>query len=181
MVKSNIRLITETLKIQPSFIFVHIPKIVIFLSSLSLIAIVTTTFTTYVIDDNNNAYAQNTSQEGILNSANKINIDANSVTFAPLTDSTTNQLKILVNYQTTDPALVNTPMAGIMKVFLSDDSLLKTSSIPKGYVVGQSGVVQFATSFADQTIKNVRAEIYMIDTQDKVISNTISMDATLIK
>jgi len=47
--------------------------------------------------------------------------------------------------------------------------------------VGQSGVVQFATSFADQTIKNVRAEIYMIDTQDKVISNTISMDATLIK
>jgi hypothetical protein len=181
MSKSNIHLITETLKIQPSFNFVHIPIIAIFLSSLSLFAIVTTTFTAYVIDDNNNAYAQNITQEGMLNSANKISIDVNSVTFAPLTDATTNQLKLLVNYQTTDPALVNTPMAGIMKVFLSDGSLLKTSSIPKGYVVGQSGVVQFATSFADPTIKNARAEIYMINTQDKVISNTISMDATLIK
>lgn len=72
-------------------------------------------------------------------------------------------------------------MAGIMKVFLSDGSLLKTSSIPKGYVVGQSGVVQFATSFTDQTIQNVKAEVYMINTKDEIISNVLSVDASLVK
>jgi hypothetical protein len=72
-------------------------------------------------------------------------------------------------------------MAGIMKVFLSDGSLVKTSSIPKGYVVGQSGVIQFATSFNDPAIQNVRTEVYMINTSDEIISNTLSIDASLTK
>ena len=105
----------------------------------------------------------------------------NSITFAPLTDSSINQLKIFVNYHAIDPALVNTPMAGIVKVFLSDGSLIKTSSILKGYVVGQSGVIQFATSFNDQAIQNVRAEVYMIDTSDEIVSNALSVDASLTK
>jgi len=180
MSRLNIQLIAEILKIQPSFNFVSMPVIIIFLSSLSFFAIFTITFDPLMMKDNN-AFGQNTTQEDILYTSNKISIDTNSVTFAPLTDSTINQLKILVNYQTTDPSLVNTPMAGIMKVFLSDGSLLKTSSIPKGYVVGQSGVVQFATSFTDQTIQNVKAEVYMVNTKDEIISNVLSVDASLVK
>jgi len=181
MASSNINLVSEILKKQTSFNFINMPTIAIFLSVLSLFALVTTTFNPSMIEGNN-AFAQNTIQEDILNVTNKIKIDTNSVTFAPLTDSTINQLKILINYQTTDHALINTPMAGIMKVFLSDGSLLKTSSsIPKGYVVGQSGVIQFATSFTDPTIQNLRAEVYMINTQDEIISNTLFVDASLVK
>ena len=148
-----------------------------FLLSLTLFSIVTTNYSTSMMD-NSNAFAQITLQEDTPNTANKINIDMTSVTFAPLTDSSINQLKIFVNYHAIDPALVNTPMAGIVKVFLSDGSLIKTSSILKGYVVGQSGVIQFATSFNDQAIQNVRAEVYMIDTSDEIVSNALSVDAS---
>ena len=72
-------------------------------------------------------------------------------------------------------------MAGIMKVFLSDGSLIKTSSIPKEYVVGQSGIVQFATSFNDPSIQDVRAEVYMFRANDETISNTLSINASLTK
>jgi hypothetical protein len=72
-------------------------------------------------------------------------------------------------------------MTGIMKVYQPDGSLLKTSSIPKGYVVGQSGIVQFATSFADQNIQDLRTKVYMINTQGDVISNILSVNASLVK
>ena len=180
MFRSTIHLIAEQLKSRSSINFARIPILFILLSSFTVLTIVTTNYTTSTMD-NNNAFAQRTPQEDILNTTNKINIDMNSVTFAPLTDSSINQLKILVNYQTIDSALVNTPMAGIMKVFLSDGSLIKTSSIPKGYVVGQSGVIQFATSFNDQAIQNVRTEVYMINTSDEIISNILSINASLTK
>lgn len=85
MSRLNIHLIAEILKIQPSFNFVSKPVIVIFLSNLSFFAIFTITFDPLMMKDNN-AFAQNTTQEDILYTSSKINTDTNSVTFAPLTD-----------------------------------------------------------------------------------------------
>ena len=159
--------------------------IVFFLSNLFLFAIVITHTIPATIDASLfysiNAFAQEIPQEHVLNSTDNMIIGLNSARFAPLTDSTVNQFKILVAYERNDPTLVNTPMAGFMIVYHSDGSLLKTSSIPKGYVVGQSGIVQFATSFSDQTIKYVRACVYMNDTQGDVISNMLSVDESLTR
>lgn len=74
-------------------------------------------------------------------SDNKIKIDLNSATFSQTSDKNYNQLRILINYQTLDPALMNTPMAGTMKVYDNNGLSIKTSPIPKGYVVGGSGVM----------------------------------------
>ncbi|MDR4489487.1 MAG: hypothetical protein R2685_01100 [Candidatus Nitrosocosmicus sp.] len=112
-------------------------------------------------------------------SKDKVSIDLTSVEFAPLTSSENNQLKIIINYQTNDPSLINSPMAGTMKVYDSDDNVIKTSKITKGYVLGEAGPMQFATSFADKTIKDVKAEVYMTDTAGNKISNTITTEATL--
>lgn len=190
-ITSGGRTTIEQLRLLQSSLIMRIPVVVviaIFLSSLVLFTIVPTNPTTMIafkpdvsLTYNTNAFAQKTPQENVLNSIDKILIEINSIRFAPLTDSTVNQLKILVTYQAIDPMIVNTPMTGIMKVYQSDGSLLKTSSIPKGYVVGQSGIVQFATSFADQNIQDVRTKVYMINTQGDVISNILSVDASLVK
>lgn len=138
----------------------------------------------------NNAYAQVQEQQqnsispqlsSSSSPSNEVTIHLNSVTFAPLTYTDHNQLKVVVDYKTNDPALVNTPMAGTMKVYLPDGTPLKSSSIPKGFVLGQSGPIQFATSFTDKTIQNVKADIYLTDTQhsDK-ISNTVTTTASLV-
>lgn len=109
----------------------------------------------------------------------KVTIDLTSVELAPLTSSENNQLKIVINYQTNDPSLVNTPMAGTMKVYDSDDNIIKTSKIGNGYVLGQSGPMQFATTFTDKTISKVKAEVYLTDTMGNKISNTLTTDASL--
>jgi membrane peptidoglycan carboxypeptidase len=170
---------SESLKMKLNLKYVRIPVIVLLAGAI---------FFTGITEFNNswllsvvNAFAQETPRENAINTSNKINISLDSVNFAPLSDNTFNQLKVLVNYQTYDPNVVHTPMGGIMKVYQSDGTLLKTSSIPKGYVVGQSGIVQFATSFADKTIQDVRVEIHMLDTLDNIISNTISTEVFLTK
>ena len=128
------------------------------------------------------AYAQALQQNDNPTSQDKITIQLNSAKFAPLTNGNSNQLKILVDYQTNDPSLVNTPMKGTMKVSLSDGTPLKTSSIQKGYIVGQSGVIQFATSFTDKTIQIVKSDVYLTDTLgSEKISNTLTTDTSLEK
>ncbi len=117
--------------------------------------------------------------DSISSLKDKVNIDLTSVEFAPLTSSENNQLKIVINYQTNDPSLVNTPMAGTMKVYDSDGNIIKTSKIGNGYVLGQSGPMQFATTFTDKTIKDVKAEVYMTDTMGNKVSNTLTTDASL--
>lgn len=130
-----------------------------------------------------NVYAQSEQQKGDnIISSDRITIKLNSLRFAPLTDSDINQLKVDITYQTNDPKLVNTIMAGVMKVYTTDGALIKTSTIPNGYVLGQSGPMQFATSFDDQTIQDVKAEILMTDVSHlEKMSNTLTVEATLEK
>ena len=136
-----------------------------------------------VLNSDYNVYAQTAPQEnedGV--SSDRVIIKLDSVQFAPLTSSNINQLKVDINYQTNDPKLVNTIMAGVMKVYSTDGTLIKTSTIPKGYVLGQSGPMQFATSFEDNSIKDVKAEITMTDTlHTETFSNTLTVPASLEK
>ena len=128
----------------------------------------------------NNAYAQVHPQNDSAPSANKITIQLNSIKFAPLTDTNYNQFKVLVDYQTNDPSSVNTTMIGTMKVYLPDGTPLNASFIQKGYIVGQSGIFQFATSFTDKTIQGVTADVYLTDTRESEnVSNTITINASL--
>jgi hypothetical protein len=130
-----------------------------------------------------NAYAQTEQQENNNSiSSDRVTIRLDSVMFAPLTNSDVNQLKVDITYQTNDPKLVNTIMAGVMKVYTIDGNLIKTSTIPDGFVLGQAGPMQFATSFEDATIQDVKAQIAMTDTSNlEKISNTLMVEASLEK
>ena len=96
-------------------------------------------------------------------SADKITITLNSAKLAPLTNGTHIQLKAIVGYVTKDPSLVNTKINGIMKVSLTNGTLVKRSSFPNGFTVSQSGTIQFATSFVGKTIQNAKVDIVLTD------------------
>jgi hypothetical protein len=144
MLGSINKIIIESSKVKHYKKPIRIPVLVIL--PMMMLFITVATFNNTFMSAATNAFAQGSLQENALFTSKKIDISLNSVNFAPLSDDAFNQLKVLINYQTNDPDLVNTPMDGIMKVYQSDGTLLKTSSIPKGYVVGQSGTIQFATS-----------------------------------
>jgi hypothetical protein len=125
----------------------------------------------------NRIYAQ---QSTATASANKITITSNSAQFLPLTNATHNQLKVIVHYQTNDVSLVNTKINGIMRASLPNGALVKTSSFPNGFIVNQSGTIQFATSFADKTIQNVKADIVLTDLSKMTpLSNIVTTNVSL--
>ena len=91
---------------------------------------------------NNNLHLRQHQQEH-HQTANKITITPSSAQFLPLTNATYNQLKVIVHYQTNDASLVNTKINGEMQVYLPSGSLVRTSSFLNGFIVNQSGTIQF--------------------------------------
>jgi hypothetical protein len=111
---------------------------------------------------------------------NQITIAASSILFSPLTKAAYNQLKVIVNYETKDVSLINTRINGVMQVSLSNGSLVRMSSFPNGSIVNQTGTIQFATSFADKSIQNVKADIILTDLDKSTpLSNIITTNVAL--
>lgn len=111
-------------------------------------------------------------------SLEKITIGLNSATFGPLTSNpSVNQVKVLVDYQTKDLSMVHSTINGVMNVFAPNGSQIKTSSYPNGFTITESGIIQFATSFSDPALTNVKVNITLTDlNKTETISNTLSTD-----
>lgn len=122
---------------------------------------------------------QNNEQQSL----DKITIKLNSIKFAPSSSNKgSNLLKVLVDYNTNDASTINSPMSGIMKVYLSNGTLARTSPIGNGIVVEKSGTATFSTSFMDNTIKKVKVTVYLTDALKlNKISNEISAKTSLTK
>lgn len=114
-------------------------------------------------------------------SLEKLTIGLNSATFGPLTSNPSlNQVKLLVDYQTKDLSLVDSTINGVMQVYASNGTLLKTSSYPNGFTITESGIIQFATSFADPSLTSVKTNVTLTDlNKTETLSNTLSSDVAL--
>ncbi len=113
----------------------------------------------------------------------KITISESSTSFEPLTlDPTSNQLKVIVGYEVNDPELVNTQINGVMEVTAPNGTLVKTSSYgATGFTLqGETGNVQFATSFKDLNLNPATALIVLTDlNKTDPLSNAISLEVSL--
>ena len=114
-------------------------------------------------------------------SLEKLTISLNSATFGPLTSNPSlNQVKLLVDYQTKDLSLVDSTINGVMLVYAPNGTLLKTSSYPNGFTITESGIIQFATSFADPSLTSVKTNVSLTDlNKTETLSNTLSSDVAL--
>lgn len=127
------------------------------------------------VQSTNRVFAQQIPTTPVL-PANKITLELASAQFAPLTNSTFNQVKIIVRYKTNDASLFNTKINGIMRVSLLNGSIIKTSSFPNGFILNQNGTIQFATSFTDKTIQKVKADIVLTDlSRTNPLSNIVTV------
>lgn len=131
------------------------------------------------VQNSNIAFAQQIKTTTPALSTNKITIGFISSQFVPLTNSTFNQLKININYKTNDASLVNTKINGIMKVFSLNGTTIKTSSFPRGFLLNQTGTIQFASSFTDKTVQTVKANIALTDLNKiNPLSNNVTRNVT---
>jgi hypothetical protein len=93
------------------------------------------------------------SGNGKFDSPNGIKL--NNTQFTLSNETGNNQIKVIVNYSMSDPALIGQEINAVMKVYSADGSLLKTTSYPAGFVVNKTGVEQFLTNVPISTSQNI--------------------------
>jgi hypothetical protein len=104
--------------------------------------------------------------------------------FAPVSSGDGgNQVKVAVNYAVHDPMIANDLVKGVMKVYSSNGTLLKTSSSPTPFRISNSyGTATLATTLTDPTIESVTAKIVFTNPiKTETLSNELTVSVDLIR
>ena len=110
----------------------------------------------------------------------QISISVVNSSFAPLTTFEGNQVRVSIMYRLNNESLENTRINGIMEVFSSNGSLIRSSSFPNGFVLNNSGIEVFRTTLVDPAARNVSASIKLIDlNRENTLSNTVTANMTV--
>ena len=114
-------------------------------------------------------------------------LDTNSVSlklatahYIPLTVDPGNQVKLFVDYNVSNPEVVNKPINAIMEVYATNETLIRTSSFRTPTTANETGTVQLATTFNDNALKNVTAVVTFTDAaKETPISEPLRVPLTL--
>jgi hypothetical protein len=92
------------------------------------------------------------------------------------------QVKLTTTYSVSDSATIGKEISGTMKIFSSNGTLIKTTSIPNGFKVDKTGFQQFVTSLPNSTIQNITTVVLFTDLNKTApLSNSINTDLILNK
>jgi hypothetical protein len=109
----------------------------------------------------------------------EISISLGSAQFLPL-DERGNQVNVFVNYTVNDPSVVGQKINSVMKVYITNGTLIKTSSSADGFIVNQTGLVHHATTITNSTLQNVIAVVQFTNlTKTVPLSNPLQVNLTL--
>jgi hypothetical protein len=100
--------------------------------------------------------------------------------FLLLSENNVHQIRLTVTYSVSDPAAVGKQVSATMKVYASNGTLMKTTSIPNGFKVGETGFQQFVTSFPNSSLQSVTATVLFTDfNKTSPLSNLLTAKLTL--
>jgi hypothetical protein len=89
-------------------------------------------------------------------------------------NQTGQQVKVILNYTTVDPSVLNQIINAVMKVYTSNKTLIKTSSFPGGFIANSSDVQQLATTLVGSKLQNIIAVVQFTDAAKTVpMSNSV--------
>jgi hypothetical protein len=109
----------------------------------------------------------------------EISIFLGSAEFIPL-EVQENQVNIVANYTINDPSFTNQKINSVMKVYLPNGTLIKTSSSADGFIANQTGVQRHATSIVNNTSQIVIAVVQFTNFEKTLpISNPLQVNLTL--
>ncbi|MGH9951313.1 MAG: hypothetical protein ACRD5J_06790 [Nitrososphaeraceae archaeon] len=113
-------------------------------------------------------------------SSNSVSQRLDYAHFVPLTNSPGNQVKLLLNYSSLDPSMTDAPINAVMEVYAANQTLLRTTSYPQPLLLNQSGEIQLATTFEDESLNNITARAMLTDGEKVIpISNTLETKLAL--
>lgn len=109
----------------------------------------------------------------------EISISLDSAEFISLHEQE-NQVNIFANYTVNDPSFANQTINSVMKVYLLNGTLIKTSSSADGFIVNQTGTQRHATSITNSTPQSVIAVVQFTNLEKTLpISNPLRVNLSL--
>jgi hypothetical protein len=126
-------------------------------------------------------------KEAAITGSNELSLTlerAHFIPLSPLSDSPGNQVKMLLDYTIDDPSALadDTTVSAIMEVYVENQTLLRTSSLPEPIVIDDSeGPIQLATTLDDNSaLQNITARALITDSQKvNPLSDTIEANMGL--
>jgi hypothetical protein len=119
-------------------------------------------------------------KRAFANHGKEVSLELNSATFSPLTSALGNQVKVGVNYTTTNSTLVGNTINAVMKVYAPNTTAIKSTSFPKGFTANTSGMEEIKTTIRGNSTQNVIAVVQFTDLSKTLpISNPIQVDLNL--
>jgi hypothetical protein len=105
---------------------------------------------------------------------------AHFIPLSPLSDSPGNQVKMMLGYSVQNSStLINDKVNAVMEVYASNQTLLRTSSLPEPIVLDNpEGSIQLATTFNDPSLQNVTIRALLTDGQ-KIFPLSEPIEASL--
>ena len=92
------------------------------------------------------------------------------------------QVKLTTTYSVSDQATVDKQISGTMKIYTSNGTIIKTTSIPNGFKVGKSGFQQFVTTLPNSTTQSITTIVLFTDLNKTApLSNFITSKLALNK
>jgi hypothetical protein len=85
----------------------------------------------------------------------EVSISLRDAIFAPVLGTTNYQIKVLVNYTISDPALIGQKLNAVMKVYSANGTIIKTTSFPAGFNATTNGTQQLLTNIPMSKIQNI--------------------------
>ena len=119
-----------------------------------------------VVNQNN----QSNQSDAAASSSNGLTLRldrAHFIPLSPLSDSPGNQVKMMLGYSVQNSStLLNDKVNAVMEVYASNQTLLRTSSLPEPIVLDNpEGSIQLATTFNDPSLQNVTIRALLTDGQ----------------
>jgi len=116
------------------------------------------------------------------NHGKEIILKLNDAQFFLPSDKNIQQVKLTTTYSVSDSATIGKQISGIMKIFSSNGTLIKTTSIPNGFKVDKTGFQQFVTSMPNSTIQSITTVVLFTELNKTApLSNSINTNLILNK
>jgi len=115
-------------------------------------------------------------QGSFSDKAESLDISIVNSSFIRLSNSDTNQVKANVEYTLKDEKMQNQLVNGVMEVYASNGTLIRTTSVPSGFTLqGNGGEQSLKTTIHDKSLQSVSIKIVFTDLSKEIpLSNTIS-------
>ena len=121
-----------------------------------------------------------TYQSSYANHGKEIELKFNDAQFLIPPNKNISQVKFTAIYTVSDSSIVGELINGIMQIYASNGTLIKTTSIPNGFRADENGFQQFVTTMPSTSIKKISAFVSLTDlNKTSLLSNTVNRNLSL--